>query len=283
MSSESHDPKDDAPESAPPASRPSTRISSRAPSAWGAARDALAAVHNLEALLRSGRVSSRTIRDLIPELRAGAGVLREAFEEAREADDDATVAVGEHGGVRVEELEVLLDAAESSAEDRGELAERAHTLEEELEASADLLAVLDRAAAPSSTEVSVDLVVRETGRLWGSGRGREVSVRFDAPTPDGLVMVDPYVVGPLLALLVAWVHAAGATLIVVRARCAETEATFLVEPAEPGDAAKQVLAMRVMPCVPPTERVAQRVAEQIGVSLTWGEMRASITLPIAAG
>jgi hypothetical protein len=283
MSSESHDRKDEAPEAAAPASRPSTRISSRAPSAWGAARDALAAVHNLEALLRSGRVPSRTIRDLIPELRAGAAVLQAAFEEALAAEDAAAVAVGEHGGGRVEELEQLLDDAEKFREDRGELAERAHMLEEELEASADLLAVLERAAAPSSTEVSVELVVRETGRLWGSGRGREVSVRFDAPTSDGLVTVDPYIVGPLLALLVAWVHAAGATTIVVRARCAATEATFLVEPAQPRDAAKEVLAMRVMPCVPPTEQVAQRVAEQIGASIKWGETRASITLPIAAG
>jgi hypothetical protein len=284
MSSESQDRKDEAAESAPPASRPSTRISSRAPSAWGAARDALAAVHNLEALLRSGRVPSRTIRDLIPELRAGAGVLRDAFEEARgAADDAAAVAVGEHGRVRVEELEELLDATEDSSQKRDELAERAHTLAEELEASADLLAVLERAASPSSTEVSVDLVVRETGRLWGSGRGREVSVRFDAPTPDGLVTVDPYVVGPLLALLVAWVHATGAATVVVRARCAATEATFVVEPAQAGDAARPVLAMRVMPCVPPTEQVAQRVAEQIGASLTWGEARASIALPIAAG
>jgi hypothetical protein len=281
MSSESHDRKDDAAELAPQ-SRPSTRISSRAPSAWGAARDALAAVHNLEALLRSERVPSRTIRDLIPELRTGAGVLRDVFDEARGVGD-AAAAVGEHGGARVAELERLLDAAESSSEDRDELAARAHTLEEELEASADLLAVLERAGAPSPTEVSVDLVVRETGRLWGSGRGREVSVRFDAPTPDGAVTTDPYVVGPLLALLVAWVHAAGAPTVVVRARCGPTQATFVVEPAGAADAATPVIAMRVMPCVPPTEQVAQRVAEQMGAALTWGEARASIALPIAAG
>jgi hypothetical protein len=69
----------------------------------------------------------------------------------------------------------------------------------------------------------------------------------------------------------------------VRARCAPTEAIFMVEPADPADATRQVIAMRVMPCVPPTEQVAERVAEQIGAALTWGEAHVSIALPIDAG
>ncbi len=283
MSSESRDHKDEPVEPLAGTPRPSERPSSRAPAAWGAARDALAAVHNLEALLRSERIPSRTIRDLIPELRAGAGVLREAFEKARASGDAAAIAVGKHGAQRVEALDRLLDDAASSSDRREELAQRARALEEELEASADLLAVLERSATPSQTEVSVDLLVRETGRLWGSGRGRELPIRFDAPTPDGVIRTDPYVAGPLLALLVAWVHAQGAPIIVVRARCTPERATFVVAPGDSSDAVRPVVAMRVMPCVPPTAQVARRVADQIGAELEWDQTRGSLTLPIAPG
>jgi hypothetical protein len=286
MSSDSHDRKDAPAESAAPASRPTERTSSRAPSAWGAARDALAAVHNLEALLRNDRVPTRTIRDLIPELRTGAGVLREAFDKARASGEPAAAAVGEHGADRVVALEGLLDASASSSEPREELAGRARTLAEELEASADLLAVLERAAAPSPTAVSADLLVRETGRLWGSGRGLELSVRYDAPDPDGVLTTDPYVAGPLLALLVAWVRSSGAQTVALRARCTQTQATFAVAPVDPADLAsspRPTIVLRVLPCVPPTARAARRVAEQIGAELQWEEGRGSLTLPLDAG
>jgi hypothetical protein len=281
MSSESNDRK---PETlgAAPASHPSKRASARVPSAWGAARDALAAVHNLEALLRSERVSTRTIRDLVPELRGGAGVLRTAFAQARTLGG-AGVAVAEHGCERVAGLERLLDAAAAASQARVELAARAHALEEELEATADLLALLDRAAAPSATEVSVDLIVREAGRIWGSGRGRVLAVRFDEASPDGVVMTDPYVVGPLLALLVAWVRAFGVEGVAVRARCGPPKATFVVEEAGAPDGALPVIEMRVMPSIPPTEQVARRVAEQIGAVLEMRGQRGSIALPLAAG
>jgi hypothetical protein len=284
MSSESSDRKIEAADG--PGSRPSSRPSGRAPSAWGAARDALAAVHNLEALLRSNRVTSRIIRELVPELREGAGVLRAAFEEAR-AGGSADTAVGEYGSGRVDALERLLDEAEAATRGRDdrreELAARAAVLEEELEAAADLLALLERAASPSPTEVSVDLVVRETGRLWGSGRGRELAVRFDEAWPDHAVTTDPYVVGPLLALLVAWVHAAGAKTVVVRARFDAHQAIFHVEAAGAQDGARPLIPMRVMPRVPPTEHVARRVAEQIGASVELEGESGSLVIPLAAG
>jgi hypothetical protein len=188
-----------------------------------------------------------------------------------------------HGGQAVDAVERLLDDAEAQKGPREELAYRARLVKDELEASASLLALLERAAAPSTTEVSVDLLVRETSRLGGSGHGRELSVHFDEANPDGLVTTDPYVVGPLLALLVANVNSAGATLVVVRARCLPLPAIFVVEAAGPNDARHPLLSMRVMPIVPPTERVARRVAEQIGVALEWGALRGTITLPASSG
>src|ERR1700704_999297 len=124
MSSESNGQKPDSLEPPPPSGQ-GRRLSARAPSTWGAARDALAAVHNLEALLRSASVQYQTILDLLPELRMSATVLRDAFAGAQ-VGDAATSAVGGYGGVRLDELGSLLDATATAQDDREALASRAH-------------------------------------------------------------------------------------------------------------------------------------------------------------
>jgi hypothetical protein len=279
MSSESNERK---PDSAPsPPSAAERRVSARAPSAWGAARDALAAVHNLEALLRSATVANRTILDLLPELRSSADVLREAFDAAL-GGEATTAAVGAYGGVRVDEFGRLLDATAIAAEDRGALAYRAHFLADELESSADLLALLERASAPVPNEVSINLIVRETARMSGTGRGRELIVRFDEASPDCVVTTDPYAVGPLLAIAVARVYGEGNGEIAVRARCTPPNATLVVEAAGPPDFALPVTAMRVLPAVAPTEMAARRVAERIGSLLKIDPARWAIVVTSAA-
>ena len=250
-------------------------MSARAPSAWGAARDALAAVHNLEALLRSNSVAFRTILDLLPELRNGAGVLNDAFVRAH-GGDPATAAVGDYGRVRVDELQRLLDATAAAQADRDVLAQRARSLADELEVSTDLLALLERSADPLPTEVSLNLIVRETGRM--SARGRELVVRFDEASPDCEVTTDPYVMGPLLSLAIGQVHGAGIQEITVRARRSPPNATLVVEASGPGDAALPVMAMRILPGVPPAEQAALRVAEQLGALLVAQPSRWAIAL-----
>jgi hypothetical protein len=285
MSSENNGHKPDSQEPGP-SSGTTSRVSARAPSAWGATRDALAAVHNLDALLRSGSVLYRTILDLLPELRTGAGVLREAFERAQTGDAAAGQAardVGEYGGDRVAELVRLLDATVLADEERDDLASRARALADELEAAADLLALLERASDPVPTEVNVDRVVRETVRLSGTGRGHELAVRFDEASPDCTLHADPYVVGPLLSLLISSVHAGGAADVVVRARCTDSHATFTIEAATPDDASHPTLAMRVLPAVPPTGGAARRVAQQLGATLELDGQRGSLTLPCPPG
>jgi hypothetical protein len=282
MSSESNGHKSDSEPT--PSSGIGKRPITRAPSAWGAARDALAAVHNLEALLRSASVPYRTILDLLPELRASAGVLREAFEAAR-GGDPTMAAVGACGGLRVDAFGHLLDATANAPADRDGLASRAHSLADELESSADLLALLERAAAPVPTEVSLNLIVRETARMLGAGRGAELVVRFDEASPDCVVATDPYAVGPLLSIAVAQVHSTGVGEIAVRARCLPPNATLLVEAAGPADSALPGIAMRVLPAVPPTDQAARRVAEQIGARLLVEPARWAIALTVesAAG
>ncbi|HXX70103.1 MAG TPA: hypothetical protein VEK07_23190 [Polyangiaceae bacterium] len=275
MSSDSNGRKPDSPGSgtAPSPSRAGVRVAS----AWGPPRDALAAVHNLEALLRSTAVSQKTILDLVPELRSSAEVLRRVVDTARD-DKDVKGEVSAYGSVRVSELDALLDAAEAGRVDRHHLASRAGVLADELEAVIDLLALLDLAESPVSTDVGLDFIAREAGRTSGTARGREVVVRFDGADPDRPVSVDPYMLGALLALLVACVQSSGAESLVLRARAGDRP-RFLVEPSTSADAALPSLSIRVMAHIAPSERAARRVAEQLGGALELADGRGSITLP----
>ncbi len=194
MSSESNGRKPDSQEPGRPSGF-TTRSSARAPSAWGAVRDALASLHNLDALLRSTNVLYRTIRDLLPELRTSAGAVREIFERAQASGDEVIVAVGDQGASRIQDLEKLLDATAMAEDERDDLAKRARHLADELEAAADLLALIERSAEPVTTDVSLHLVVRETARLVGGNKGREVAAHMDTTEPDANVHADPLVLG----------------------------------------------------------------------------------------
>jgi hypothetical protein len=281
MSSDSKGTRPDSQEPGP-SSETGSRSSARAPSAWGATRDALAALHNLVALLRSGSVLYRTIRDLLPELRASAGALRQTFEQARGAEG-ALGATGNYGADRVDELEQLLEATAQADEERDDLADRARTLADELEASADLVGLLERAGDPVPTEVSVELVVRGSGRTSGSARGREVPVRFDPPSHDCTVNADPHVLGPLLSLMIARLVAGGVRAVVVHASCGEQVVTFTVRPATPQDADVPQVGARILPAVPPTDAAIRRVAEGVGAALELSDEQAVLRLPRHVG
>ncbi|HEY1693127.1 MAG TPA: hypothetical protein VGG39_13255 [Polyangiaceae bacterium] len=281
MSPDSKSPKQDSQEPGPP-SGTTARLSGRAPSAWGATRDALAALRNLDALLRSGSVLYRTILDLLPELRTSATVLRDLFERAQ-STEGAPREVGDHGVARVTELTELLEATAQADGERDELAARTRRLADELEAVADLLALLERAADPAPTEVSVDRLVREAVRLSpGAGRGRELVLRFDEAAPDCAVDADPSVVGTLLSLLAGSIDG-GAPGVVLRARCSRDEAVFAFEPATAADACFPAFSVRVPAQVPPTAAVVVAVAAQIGASLERDRGRASLRMRCAPG
>jgi hypothetical protein len=282
MSSESNDHKPESTEPGPPSGIKS-RLSARAPSAWGAVRDAVSSVHNLGSLLRSTSVKYKVIHDLLPELRGGATVLRDLFALACEADDDATREVCAYGLARAGDLEQLLDATALANDERDDLTVRALRLAGELEASSDLLALLDRAGAPVRTAVSIRLIVHETSRLRSGARGDEIAVRFDDSSPDTSVEVDPYVVGPLLSLVLALTQAAGAGDVVVRASGSGAGAVLTVEPAGAAEAGLRIVPVRILPSVPPAEKTAHHVAAQIGAVLELQGARAILRFPQGTG
>jgi hypothetical protein len=271
----------------PPASAEQARSpSSRAASIWGAARDSLAAVRNLDALLRS-TVPSETIQDLLPELRTSAGVLRDVFARASDSadpSDAALVAVGTYGADCVTEFDELLDHTAAWDDERVDLAQRTRSLADQLEAAADMLSLLERASAPVVTEINIVRIAHETGRLSGaSGRGRVVVVRFDEDGPDCVVPGDPYLVGSLLALVTACVDAEGLGPLALRVRCVPPEARFVIEASTAADARLPTIPVRVMAKIPPTEAAVRRLAEQVGASLELGGGRAIMVLAQATG
>jgi hypothetical protein len=284
MSSESSDRKPESIEPGPP-SGAKARRSSRAPSAWGQARDAVASVHNLAALLRSASVKYKVIRDLLPELRTGARVLVDLFAspgDGHPGEDEASREVCAYGLAGASELQELLDATDIANDEREDLTARALRLADQLEASCDLLALLERASSPVPTSVSLRLIVRETQRLWGGTRGAEITVRFDDASPDASIEVDPYVVGPLLSLVLALSQAAGAGDVVLRASSSGA-ATLVVEPAGAAEASLRTVPVRILPAVPPTATAAHQVARQIGAVLELQGPRAVLRFPGAAG
>jgi hypothetical protein len=132
-------------------------------------------------------------------------------------------------------------------------------------------------------EVSLRLVARETVRLAGSARGRDLALRFDEGQSDCSVVTDPYVLGPLLTLLVACADARGAGALVLRVRGEPRRAMFRIEPVRAADVALPTLTMRVTAYVGPTWAVAQRVAEHLGATVELKPEGGSLALVRSAG
>ena len=102
-------------------------------------------------------------------------------------------------------------------------------------------------------------------------------MRFDEAQPDCAAVTDPYVLGPLLALLVACVQASGVDALVLHARCSPRP-QFVVEGLRPGDASLPTMPIRVMPWIPPSEAAARRVAAHLGATIDLGPGRGSIVV-----
>jgi hypothetical protein len=181
-----------------------------------------------------------------------------------------------YGVERASRLVELFDATALANDERDDLAARALALAVEIEGACDLLALLERAALPVTTPLSVRLVAREAGRQGTATRGDDIVLRFDAATPEAALDVDPYVMGSLLMLLLALVRAAGARDVVLRASGSGPGAVLVVEPSAASDTAARSVTVRVHPAVPPAARVARRVAQQVGATLQLEGRRATL-------
>jgi hypothetical protein len=244
-------------------------------------RDALSAVRNLAALLRSPNVASATLVDVVPELRESAQAMREEFERASQsipvARDAATF-----GSTRVDELMSVLDSIGSSASlpERAAIEARVNQLSPELDGAAELLSLVQRAETHNATEVSLDRLVREVPQMAPNASSEVVKVRLDASTPDCVVSSDPHVLASLLALSVSRTHALEPGDVAVRVRCDPARGSVVVEPATVADAALPVLTIRPTPFLPVAEPIAASVATAVGATLAFEGPRTIFRLPV---
>jgi hypothetical protein len=243
--------------------------------AWGAVRDALAAVHNLETLLKSPRVGAPVLSGLMPELFGSCAALRAAFAES-------TRELGAFASERLDALEQSMKEAsreELDARARLSLEQVVTRVSRELGAAVDLLDLTERAGAPLTTEVRLDELARASLRI-GSGvsQREDTPVRVDTHGADCAIVTDPQIVARLLAAALAHVRAAGAHEAVLRARCDAREVRLEVAPVDASSARLPASRAKLARSIAPAAAVALDAARAIGGRLAFGDA-VVLTLP----
>jgi hypothetical protein len=259
-----------------------TKNESARTSAWGRIRDALAAVHNLETLLRSPRVGTSTLAALLPELLVSCAVLRDAFDPA---GNDAREDLATYARERIAVLEAALqEAGTGGIETRARLAlEQVVTrVLSELDAAVDLLDLSDRAHSANLGELSLGELTRAALGMAGSvpPSAEGVLVRVDTEDAACVVLAEPHVVARVLGGAIVRVRAAGVRDIVVRARCEERAVTLTVGPADVAAALLPGVTTRVMRRIPPTDAILEDAVRAIGGRLSTGERSVVLSLPV---
>jgi hypothetical protein len=246
--------------------------------AWGVVRDAVAGLHNLETLLRSPRVSAKTLASVLPELLASCARLRDAFTmRSGERSRDAQIAravLSDFTLERVDALErAMSDAASAELDTRTRLAleQVVSRVSVDLDASAELLDLADRAEHPAPTELSLGGIARVAlaSPSARGGRGEpEIGVRFDGEAAEDCVLsADPHVLTRLVAFAAARVHAAGAAEVTLRAHVDDTHAHLSIEPSAPGDARSPSFPTRLVRRIEATDLIVEAAARAAGIAV----------------
>ncbi len=260
----------------PPSSGGAPPSSSQPPSAelvaWGPVRDAITAIHNFETLLKSPRVGTKVLADVLPELWAGVAVLRSAFASAAlgAKSDDALIArarLVKFTLCRLDELERSMRASTSDLDTRARL-----TLEQvvarvsvDLDASTELLDLAERAEHALPTELALEELARVSMRGKARGSDREIPARLVLEGDDGVLCADPHVFKRLVVFAVARLHAAGATAITIRVRCGAESASIEVGPTKDDELALAPLPMRLVRRIDPTDSIVDAAARSASI------------------
>jgi hypothetical protein len=272
---------DAPPRSGEPLSGPASS-SARPPAesvAWGGVRDAVTAMHNLEVLLKSPRVGTKLLGEVLHEFVTGASVLRAAFTSAAESVRDRDTSMARHAlaaftASRLDELERTMQlAVESEFDARGRLAleQVVSRVTVDLDAAAELLDLSERAERPSETDLTVGqlALVSLSGRARGTDR--EIAVRLVEPVgceDHPLVRADPHVFKRLIAFCVARVHAGGADEVSARLGLRATSVTLEISATRGPEAALAAVRLRLVRRIDPTDAVVDAAAASAGIVLT---------------
>ena len=206
----------------PPMSSPSPGE----PVALGAVRNAITAIHNLRSLLSSRRVGTKALAEVLDEFLASLSVLRGAFLSSAETakDEEALAARATLSGfacARLDELGGAIQAAMATSFDaRGRLGleQIVNRVSGDLDASADLLDLSDRAERPVVTELVLAELARATLRGETHAGARQLQVRLEIGEEDAFLRVDPHLLKRIVAYAVARLHAGGAADVTLHTR-----------------------------------------------------------------
>jgi hypothetical protein len=247
--------------------------------AWGAVRDAITAIHNLEVLLKSPRVGTKVLADVLHEFLEGVAVLRAAFTRAaEEAKGEATLRARqgllELTRALLDELERAMQQAMTSDFDaRGRLGlEQVVTrVSVDLDAAAELLDLSDRAEHAMEAELSLAELARVALRGGVYGTDREIPVHFAGATQgdrDCVLRADPHVIKRLLAFAIARVHARGAAEVSLRLHAGVDSARIEVGPTTAAERAVPASRLRIVRLLDPTDAVVDAAATSAAIAMT---------------
>ncbi len=259
-----------------------TKNESAHASAWGQVRDALAAVHNLETLLRSPRVGSDVLATLLPELVASCGVLRAALDGN---PSPPRVDLAAYAGDRLDALEqALREAGTDAVETRARLAleQVLASVRIELDAAVDLLDLSERAHTAKLGELSLAELTRAALGMAGSVPPSSEGILVHVVTDDAacVVLADPHVVARILGGALVRVRTAGVRDLTVIARCETPNVTLTVTAADASSMAHPSVTTRVMRRIPPTDSILEDAARAMGGRLAASERQVVLSLPV---
>ncbi len=259
--------------------------------ARGSVRDVLAALQNLEHLLRSPRVGPKALSQVIHEIRPSCQPIGDGIDalieqiSPRVAEPDRVAVLSPFTRRRAERLDAALVKAAASdmgARARLSLEVEVRQLRAELDAVRELIDLLDAAASFSPTELDVDALVTHALSVRAANDLRRPDVvRVMVEPCAGCTMVsDPRVIMPLIALGVAVAATAGGAGVHLTAepQGADGLLTFV--------AVRDVTAGAIA-CVPPrvvapTVDLTALAAREVGLAFDVGEGgRVQLTVPAA--
>lgn len=230
--------------------------------AWGLARDALSALFNFEALLRSPRVPAQTITQVTGDVRAASSALKSAFERSSPTPEDA--ALNEYAAARattlLDELSTIKPAMD--AKTRLGLERAVLVVARELDSALELRALLDRAGQPSMVELSLLEVVRAAA-AQGAGHRPTASVlcHFHGLRAARPIFGDSALGPRLVAACIGKVATAGRVHL---AWIADELVVSADPPTEVGLEADGESKIKVVAAIPPTDLVIVRAARAFG-------------------
>ncbi len=242
--------------------------------AWGAVRDAITSIHNLEVLLKSPRIGTRVLAEVLHEFLEGVSVLRGAFSKASQDGKETTMAdarraLAELARVRLDELERTMQRAMTSDFDaRGRLGlEQVVTrVSVDLDAAAELLDLSDRAEHPMETEVSLDELARvslQRGRVRNGSRGRRA-----IGAPEGRLRSahrSPRLQAPRRLLDRARARRGTAFEVSLRVRSAIDSARIELGPTTAAEEALPPTSLRLVRRLEPTDAIVEAAASAAGI------------------